>query len=104
MDKLRILSLACRASTMKRLITLIILLLAGPSLASAQELFRATSGGLAVSAGDTSTSFSVRGPGFSMGGFVAWSSNANPFQLGIQAEGQQDRPRRCGGADRSGAL
>jgi PEP-CTERM motif len=75
-DALRIMPKACDGSRMSRLITLVILSLAAPSLASAQigEEFTATSGGTnVISEGFVSAEFTVAGPGFSMSGSISTS-------------------------------
>jgi hypothetical protein len=56
---------------MERLISLLALLLAGPSLASAQEVFQATSGGTGISLEGTSSSYRAAGPDFSMSGSIS---------------------------------
>jgi hypothetical protein len=53
---------------MRRAIILLTLLLAGPSLASAQETFNAASGSFVIQYGATMEPFTVAGPGFSASG------------------------------------
>src|ERR1700746_417738 len=63
-----------------------ILLLAGASVASAQETFNATSGSMVIQFMDDTEPFPVAGPEFSASGRVAFSEgnplDVNPFSAG----------------------
>lgn len=73
---------------MKRMITLLILLLAGPSLASATtcltgpECF-ATSGSMVISAGEHGTTLTATGPEFQMSGLIGWDGAQPGFDVGM---------------------
>jgi hypothetical protein len=81
---------------MKRPITLSILLLAGPTLATAQDQFMATSGSMVVEYLDIASPFTVAGPGFSASGSVEFpdipgfedprSPGSNPFTIYADTE------------------
>lgn len=99
MDKLRIQPVACGGTRVSRLITLVTLLLTGPSLASAQ--FLATSGSMVLQPQLDIAPFTVAGPGFSAGGgmpLLPVNPLASPFHPGnngiffVEAASDDDFP------------
>jgi len=72
---------------MKRLITLLIISFAAPSLASATCLGYkecwATSGSMVISAGVNSTSLTAHGHDFDMSGLFSWYAGAPPLYVGV---------------------
>lgn len=78
METLRIPLLACRGTT-NRLTTLLLVLLAGAPLASAQQMFNATSGSM-IDPSDLGASYAVAGPGFSTSGVIDYTGfPSNPI-------------------------
>lgn len=99
METFRILLLACRTTT-NRLATLLLVLLAGAPLASAQQMFNATSGSM-IDPSDLGASYAVAGPGFSTSGVIDYSgfplnpidSPFTPGKLGeLIFEGDTENP------------
>jgi hypothetical protein len=72
METLRILLLALRGTRTNRLTTLLLVLLTGAPLASAQQMFNATSGSM-IDPSDLGASYAVAGPGFSTSGVIDYS-------------------------------
>src|SRR5262249_48839568 len=64
-----------------------VLVLAGPSLASAQQTFFATSGSFVIESGAFTAPFTVDGPGFSTSGLHDFSLNPNPLDFPIPPGG-----------------
>lgn len=81
MDTLRLLLLACRGTRTNRLTTLLAVLLAGAPLASAQQMFNATTGSMIDPSG-LGASYAVSGPGFSTSGVIDYSGvPSNPLDF-----------------------